>query len=355
MKKISFIVVILLFAGFLGAQTNNVLLEYCTGTWCPYCPCGDAVAEGIQYVYPDALILAYHGPTNPSSGYEDPFRFFHGNEILSLYDMHTYPSGVVGRRTGVISRGSWAGQVDVQTSNYPSPISLSFNKTVDSVARTVNLTVIATALRDIDTNVNVNFVISEDNVIYSQAGNSSCPGSSTFVHNWLVRSIVNGAVGDTLSTGHWAAGTTKTRSWTTTLDAGWVWYNCKASVIAFFYNGTFSSLNSYVLNTKKIKVNTVTGVENLNNTVPAKYNLAQNYPNPFNPTTNIHFSIPQNGNVSLKIYDIIGNEVATYYDGFLKAGIYNAEFDGTKLSSGIYFYRLTAGNFSETKKMMLVK
>jgi hypothetical protein len=97
-----------------------------------------------------------------------------------------------------------------------------------------------------------------------------------------------------------------------------------------------------------------TGIQNQNQ-VAEQFSLSQNYPNPFNPTTNIHFSIPKDGNVSLKIYDMLGKEVETYSDGFMKAGTYNAEVDASNWASGVYFYTLKSGDFFETKKMTLIK
>lgn len=85
------------------------------------------------------------------------------------------------------------------------------------------------------------------------------------------------------------------------------------------------------------------------------YYLAQNYPNPFNPTTNIQYSIPKLADVSLKVFDILGNDVATLVDRKQSTGVYNATFDGSNLASGIYFYTLKAGAFTATKKLMLVK
>ena len=85
------------------------------------------------------------------------------------------------------------------------------------------------------------------------------------------------------------------------------------------------------------------------------FSLAQNYPNPFNPVTNIQYSIPQASYVTLKVYDVLGNEIATLVNEKLSAGVYNSRFDGAALSSGIYFYTLKADNFADTKKLILVK
>ena len=100
-------------------------------------------------------------------------------------------------------------------------------------------------------------------------------------------------------------------------------------------------------------------------TIPAAFKLYQNYPNPFNPTTTIKFSLPpyKGGkgdesnirNVTLKIYDVLGREVATLVNENKYPGVYSVQFDGSKLSSGIYFYRLIAGDFTEAKKMVIIK
>jgi len=89
--------------------------------------------------------------------------------------------------------------------------------------------------------------------------------------------------------------------------------------------------------------------------VPSEYSLSQNYPNPFNPSTQIQFSIPSQENVSLKVFDALGKEVAELVNQNLSAGNYSVDFNASTLSSGIYFYTITTNNFSSTKKMMLVK
>jgi len=86
-----------------------------------------------------------------------------------------------------------------------------------------------------------------------------------------------------------------------------------------------------------------------------EYNLSQNYPNPFNPSTNISFQLPFASKVTLKVYDLLGKEIATLIDGYKNAGIFEVNFNAGELSSGMYFYRLEAGNYSQTKKMILLK
>jgi hypothetical protein len=97
------------------------------------------------------------------------------------------------------------------------------------------------------------------------------------------------------------------------------------------------------------------GIIKIGETTPNKFNIKQNYPNPFNPVTNIEFGIPNSINVNIQIYDISGRIIEMILNKYLIAGEYKIDYNAQNLSSGIYFYRLTAGSFSETKKMMLVK
>lgn len=89
--------------------------------------------------------------------------------------------------------------------------------------------------------------------------------------------------------------------------------------------------------------------------LPTHFVLGQNFPNPFNPTTKITWQSPVSGKQTLKVYDVLGNEVATLVDEIRNSGIYEIDFDASKLSSGVYFYQLKAGDFLQTKKMILIK
>jgi len=120
------------------------------------------------------------------------------------------------------------------------------------------------------------------------------------------------------------------------------------SGIAFYYHGGIVSVKDYT---------------NSGSQIPDRFLLSQNYPNPFNPATKIKFSVPgiaganfaSSINIRLKVYDILGREIATLLDEEKPAGNYEVDFYGSKLSSGVYFYKLQAGDFIQTKKMMLLR
>ena len=111
---------------------------------------------------------------------------------------------------------------------------------------------------------------------------------------------------------------------------------------------------NYQIWTAPLDVNSI-GISQISTEVPEGYSLSQNYPNPFNPTTNLEFGISDFGFVSLKVYDILGKEVKTLVNEIKPAGTYKVEFDGSSLSSGIYFYTIEAGSFIQTKRMLLIK
>ncbi len=100
---------------------------------------------------------------------------------------------------------------------------------------------------------------------------------------------------------------------------------------------------------------TTTGISVQDNEIPKIYTLQQNYPNPFNPITTISFNLPEKSFVSLKVFDVLGREVATLVSEEFSAGNYSQQWNAENVASGIYFYRFQAGSFSETKKLILLK
>lgn len=103
-----------------------------------------------------------------------------------------------------------------------------------------------------------------------------------------------------------------------------------------------------------VRYGTITGVKDADG-VPGEYRLYQNYPNPFNPSTTIRFAIPEESHVVLKICNLLGQEVMTLLNEQRTAGVYDVNVDGSKLTSGVYFYRIVAGKFNQTKRMLVLK
>ena len=99
----------------------------------------------------------------------------------------------------------------------------------------------------------------------------------------------------------------------------------------------------------------VTGIMNDAPLIPGDFVVFQNYPNPFNANTTIRFILPKAGDVELAIYDMLGRKIEVIIDEYMEAGIHNVDFDASSLSSGVYFYRLQAGDVAETKRMVLLK
>jgi hypothetical protein len=121
---------------------------------------------------------------------------------------------------------------------------------------------------------------------------------------------------------------------------------------AIALSNKFADISAIGLDKKNIRRNII-GYQGINTII--NYELSQNFPNPFNPVTTISYALPQDGMVTLKIYDALGREVGTLVNEFKKSGRYTTSFNATRLSSGVYIYKLVSGKYSATKKMILVK
>lgn len=187
------------------AQTQrNPVLEFCTGVWCQYCPDGDAIIENqIKPNIPNSIILAYHGPANSSN---DPFSFFPGNSIIGLFGFSGYPTGIVDRVTGIISRSVWYSQMNTRN-GIPATVAIDISRTFDRQTRQVDATVELTALEDLNGQFKYNFILVEDGVVWPQVN-----GGNDYVHRDIVRAMMNGALGEEVINGTWNTNQTITKT-----------------------------------------------------------------------------------------------------------------------------------------------
>jgi hypothetical protein len=132
------------------------------------------------------------------------------------------------------------------------------------------------------------------------------------------------------------------------------WEGCEKQMSMVQIRNVLDAKNEEALSFRPDGVFAVTATMQ-HSTVPHTFELGQNYPNPFNPATVIRFQLPSSGAVTLKVFDVLGREVATILDGFQQAGTYSIRWDASQLSSGVYIYRLHAGENSALRKMLLMK
>ncbi|MCX7832744.1 MAG: T9SS type A sorting domain-containing protein [Ignavibacteria bacterium] len=138
------------------------------------------------------------------------------------------------------------------------------------------------------------------------------------------------------------------------IDTSYYWYRSNYKFPIFVINFTYSEsgFNRYA---GFVQNPNAVGIQALQTEMPNKIILHQNYPNPFNPITNIKFDLPNGDFVKLAVYNLLGQEISTLLNEFLKAGSYNITFNGYDLPSGIYFYKIITSDFSDTKRMILIK
>jgi len=200
---LSFLLLLSFNSGIHSQTLRNPVLEYCTGTWCPWCPCGkNVVINDILPSIPNAIILAYHGGS-------DPFVNFDGAGIRTALEFSAYPTGSADRVTGIINYhdGSWFNWM-VQRSLIPATVSIQLDKRgYNPVTREYVAQFEFTALEDLSGEFNYNIILIENGVVYPQSTNGTCtPGMSylpDYHHKWLVRDMMTGVYGEPLINGEW--------------------------------------------------------------------------------------------------------------------------------------------------------
>ncbi|MBV6479657.1 MAG: Ycf48-like protein [Ignavibacteria bacterium] len=139
-----------------------------------------------------------------------------------------------------------------------------------------------------------------------------------------------------------------------TTDGGNSWFNANIGMGIYDFH-MFGDTLGYASGQYIYKYSKTTGINSSGSGIPETYMLHQNYPNPFNPATKINFDLAKDGFVSIKVFDILGREVATLVNEFKNTGYYNVEFDARNLTSGMYYYRMEVNGFTKVLKMSLIK
>jgi hypothetical protein len=212
------------------------------------------------------------------------------------------------------------------------------------------------------TNLNVDAMAANGNNIFagtygggvffsSNNGTNWTPVNNGLTHRFIRALIMSGNnVFAGADTGGVYFSSNNGQSWTAENDGLTIGDYFKSFLIDNNY--IFASMDNSVY---KRTLSEITGIHSPQNNIPDKYSLSQNYPNPFNPSTIINYQLPKSGEVKLTIYDAIGREVKILVNEKQNAGSYQVVFDGSNLPSGVYFYKLQAGDYIQTKKMGLIK
>jgi hypothetical protein len=335
----------------VDAAPRKVVAELFTNVFCSTC-LPQKVAFFVNWLPAYAqldrvLVIAYHA-SYPYAG--DPYYTANPAPVDARSTYYTNSSTPTMRVDGDInaanSATTWITAINSEMS-VASPIAIALSGSRSG--NTLSITARITAEQAVNsTNLRVQFVVVEDSLIHPQAG-------QPFIHDGVHRAMVPDASGSAITI---SQGQTITVPRTITLASGW--NSARTRVLVFVQDNTTKRIH----NAEHVTVGTLTAVST-SSEQPSAFSLEQNFPNPFNPSTNIRFSIPvgtghpdkpgQAAQSLLRVYDVLGREVATLVNEQLQPGTYTVQFDATNLSSGVYYYRLEAGSFSATRKLVLVQ
>jgi Outer membrane protein Omp28/Secretion system C-terminal sorting domain len=348
MKFIKTLFLIFLFSTLILPQEQRyVLVELFTNSHCPLCPPAHSTLDSYNQNSPNADKINYifYHMVYPYS--DDPLYQYNKSDSDGR-NVYYNPSsstpiaffdGV--KQTG--SYSSWASVLNGQVAE-ESPFKITLTGSLADSIMHINAEVFQSG-NVTATDLVINIVLVE-NVYYT--GRNGIP-----YHRNVMRKMVTSPTGEPFSI---TMGDTKNVVKDITIGEGIIPEN--TSVVVFIQ----SSAGKTVYQSSHItysELSSVTGVEPVNET-PSKYSLVQNYPNPFNPSTKIKYYLPEEAFVNLKVYNILGKEISSLVNKGQLAGSYEYTFNAGDLSSGIYFYRLTAVNHAgketvQTKKMTLLK
>lgn len=352
MKNIFLLFLIISFYSVLYSQAPKkvVLCEIMTSTTCPPCASANPYFDNWLKTYPErnkVAVIKYH-TWWPSPG-NDPFYFadtFNNRTRVNYYQPGSkyVPRANVDGEDRQDSPTNWINGITSKI-NSSTPISISIKNPIDSTGLKSDIEIKVTA-EDVTLPVGtkvLHVAIVESNIKYT--GPNGDPN-----HDFVMRKMYPNALGEEFIL---SSGETLTFTRSIFWNTQWKFYNSKLVVFVQIKE------SRQVLNSVMIDLNQIPSSFKEENVNIKNYSLSQNYPNPFNPSTTINYEIPanqsQNNKTTIKIYNVLGNELETLVDEYQTQGKYSIKWDASKYPSGIYFYEMKSGKFKDMKKMILIK
>jgi len=330
-------------------KKSMVVVEKGTGTWCQYCPGAAFAVDSLHKVHHDSVaVIANHNGddyTTTESDYRNDY-----------YDITGFPTTIFGgqrRKVGGASCGNdWTGIFDAYETLYYEVLNeytglemteLGYVEDGETITATSRTTYLKSSYCKTD---RIFFVLTESH-IYDEW--DDCIDSLHFV----MRKMYPDSTGQVFYDGTTAPtqGMVVENQVSFTIPSGVVKDNCE--LVAFVQEPTTKEIKAAAVVPLDGSVSAIPGESAQQ--LPKKFQLLQNYPNPFNPITNIRFILPQQEKIELAVFDASGKKIRTLVSGRKQAGAHTVTFDASSLASGVYFYQLKAGQFSITKKMLLIK
>ena len=335
--------------GWAGGRSNNCIIKTTNGgvNWSVQY---SQINSSCQKIYfsdiNNGWAIIYIGQVNPSCIIA---RTTNGGENWITNNYIGYNSNLPKNLFFINNQTGWVVGTGNGINNLPSIISKTTNGGIDWISQSI---------------INVYTWLYSVNFINNNTGWITGDGivlkTTNSGNNWMVK-VTSSVYGYSIkffdeNTGYIAASNGLFKS--TNGGINWVFSSYNQTVLIM--SSCFLNPNTgWIAGYNGVVLKTTNGgnvfVKNISQEIPAAYSLKQNYPNPFNPRTAIRFQVKGSSNVSLKIFDITGKEVATLVNERLNAGTYSIDWNASNFPSGVYFYRIQAEGFNETKKMMLVR
>ena len=349
---------LLCFLAFSGLQAQfsikKVLLEELTGAWCGWCVDGAVVVDDILDTYPNCIGVSVHQG--------DAMQFTEGLAVANFYN-DGYPTATIDRKGLGLSRNVWKSTVGTNLQGAGSVTVSIENLTYNGLTREVNFDVKGFFTGPVTGDIRINAIIAENNVTgagsgYNQANyDNGTPGHPYqgagnpiigFVHNQVTRAYLGGAWGTAgIVPGTVNFGAEYTQNYSYTLPAGVD--ETEVFVVGFFSLYGPLVTDRDVLNAEEAPLPLVVGLDNLNSNISE----IKTYPNPATGWSKLTYTVQDAAQVKVELLNTLGQNVSTVFEGFLNSGVHTSNLDLRNLSAGVYLVKLSAGDQTVTRRIMV--